>query len=409
MEDESQLWQTFTGQPTSHSQGLAWLQAFAPEDRARLISLWREAITSQSGYEMTCRIQCFDQTYRAYQIQSIPVLGPDQHIVEWIFAGRDITEQKWQDASELQAMIEKAILSPISVASLETSSDTHDLLPTVRLIADLAMERETLLHAQAQAQDSEQALRAANQRMNEFLSIASHEMKTPLTTIKAGIQLAQRRLISCLQESAVEDPVLQNKLAEIQEILECTERPVNIQNRLVSDLLEAARIQSDRLTLHLKPCNLVTIVLEAVEDLRTMNTQRLFRLHLPATEIVPIMADADRIRQVISNYLINAHKYSPIDSPIEVELTVEEQQARLAIRDEGPGLSSEEQERVWERFYRVQWNEEQQSNGVGLGLGLHICQTIVQQHQGHIGVESTPGDGSTFWFTLPLLPQSANS
>ena len=118
------------------------------------------------------------------------------------------------------------------------------------------------------------------------------------------------------------------------------------------------------------------------------------------------MADEARIRQVISNYLTNAHQYSPIESPISVQLTIDGQQARIAVRDEGPGLTLEEQGRIWERFYRVEWIESQHSNGAGLGLGLYICQIIIEQHKGQVGVESTPGGGSTFWFTLPITQQS---
>ena len=117
---------------------------------------------------------------------------------------------------------------------------------------------------------------------------------------------------------------------------------------------------------------------------------------------MPVLADAQRIGQVVTNYLTNALKYSAVDRPVAVGLQVEDQQACVWVRDEGPGLSPGEQERIWGRFHQAQGIVVQSGSGVGLGLGLHISQTIIEQHQGQVGVQSTPGQGSTFWFTLPL-------
>ena len=118
--------------------------------------------------------------------------------------------------------------------------------------------------------------------------------------------------------------------------------------------------------------------------------------------VVPIIADAVRESQVVSNYLSNALKYSEADRPVEVRLEILASQARVSVRDEGAGLSREQQEHIWERFYRVPGVEVQNGSGVGLGLGLHISRTIIEEQGGHVGVESSPGEGSTFWFTLPL-------
>jgi signal transduction histidine kinase len=128
---------------------------------------------------------------------------------------------------------------------------------------------------------------------------------------------------------------------------------------------------------------------------------------MPEDISVPVVADAVRITQVITNYLNNALKYSPTDRPVDVSLRVARKTARVSVRDQGPGLSVAEQKSIWERFYQVDRIKAQSGSAGGLGLGLHICKTIIEQHQGQVGVESTPGEGSTFWFTLPLAADDA--
>jgi signal transduction histidine kinase len=130
---------------------------------------------------------------------------------------------------------------------------------------------------------------------------------------------------------------------------------------------------------------------------------------LPAESTVSITADPERISQVITNYLTNALKYSSKDRPVHVRLQLEDNSARVSVQDHGVGLSPEEQKHVWERFYRSEdvevLSNSTQSSMMGLGLGLYICKTIIEQHHGNVGLESTPHVGSTFWFTLPLIQE----
>ena len=107
---------------------------------------------------------------------------------------------------------------------------------------------------------------------------------------------------------------------------------------------------------------------------------------------------------MIDNYLSNALKYSEADKPVLVRVEqAEPGQARVLVRDQGPGLPLAQQQTIWERFYRVPGVEVKSGSGIGLGLGLHISRTIIEQLGGHVGIESEPGQGSTFWFTLPLI------
>ena len=136
--------------------------------------------------------------------------------------------------------------------------------------------------------------------------------------------------------------------------------------------------------------------------LDSMGAKRAIYLEMPEGETTPVSADPERIGQVLSNFLSNALKYSQEGRPVVVRLKKEENMVRVSVQDEGPGLTPSEQEQVWERFYQVEGIQRQRGSSVGLGLGLYICRAIIEQHQGQIGVESTKGEGSTFWFTLPL-------
>ncbi len=253
---------------------------------------------------------------------------------------------------------------------------------------------------------NEQALREATRQMSDFLALASHELRTPLTGLLGHLQLTQRRLgrlaASLVGWTAGQARDETERLTLMEESLRRAEQQARLMNRLVGDLLDASRIQMDRLALRPGVCDLAAIVQEAVEEQRQAWPNRLIALKLPNEAQVPLLADADRIGQVVTNYLTNALKYSPEDRPVEVCLQVESSQARVLVRDHGPGVPAAEQEHIWERFHRAPGIEVQSGSGVGLGLGLHISRVIIEQHQGQVGVESEPGEGATFWFTLPL-------
>lgn len=278
------------------------------------------------------------------------------------------------------------------------------LARAVAKLAALVIERERLLHERADAQANELALRESHQRMDEFLSMASHELRTPLTTIKGNVQLSERQLKNLANKVPLSGEATK-KVAMIQGLLERADHQIGFLNRLMGDLLDVSRIRSNMLELHVRPepCDLATILQEAVEDQRRALPRRSISFELPPGRVVPVIVDPERIRQVVTNYLTNALKYSFADRPVEVFLRVEEHVAHVSVRDEGPGLPLTEQERIWDQFYRAPGIEVQSGSSVGLGLGLHICRTIIERHQGQVGVQSTPGEGSTFWFVLPLV------
>ncbi|HEU5369854.1 MAG TPA: PAS domain S-box protein, partial [Ktedonobacterales bacterium] len=256
-----------------------------------------------------------------------------------------------------------------------TCSDRQALVSAVARLGALVLERERLLREREEAQAREMVLRETSAQMDVFLGMAGHELKTPLTSIKLALQLVERRSQRLFQSK----PDIASALAPVQDHVARAEHQADRLDRLVNDLLDVSRVRAGKLEFHLEPADLASIVREAVDEQRLAAPDRSILLQFPADFRAPLLADADRLGQVVTNYLTNALKYSPADCPVEVGIQIDGQQARVWVRDEGPGLPPEEQERIWDRFHRVDGIKVQSGSGVGLGLGLHICRTIVER------------------------------
>ena len=322
----------------------------------------------------------------------------------------------------------------VGIMLLDHGGEAHEytqaemaLTEAVAKLAALVIERERLLSERAEAQARELALREANRRMDDFLSIASHELRSPLTTVKANVQFAARQLRGVKLgagdiergdrvAAVLSDAGHISPLAMTRDLLERAERQANLLSRLVNDLLDVSRIQANELELRLRQCDMSDIVRDAVREQRLAWFGRAIGMDLPGAPAM-IHGDADRLGQVVTNYLTNALKYSAGRLPVTVRLRIEsgastdsaatystvQRIARVEVRDRGLGLPPEEHQRIWERFHRVPGVQVQSGTGVGLGLGLHISKTIVERHGGQVGVKSALGKGSNFWFTVPLL------
>jgi PAS domain S-box-containing protein len=299
-------------------------------------------------------------------------------------------------SQEAQAHSEETLLSTGALPPLERESLHKDGRHVPILMAGALFDRERDLALTVILDMSEQ--KAAERRKQEFLSMVSHELRTPLTSIMGFIDLAL--LYSDLFPRPL-SPEAKQLLGKMQTGLKRAMRQVEIETRLVEELLEVSRLELHKFELSLHPENLVTIVQETVANQQQAARTRNIELALPPDEPVPVLADAGRIGQALTNYLTNALKYAPVDQPVSVRLEVAGTVARVSVRDQGPGLTAEQQLRVWERFYQVAAPGHQGPEG-GLGLGLAIARAIIEQHQGQVGVESAPGRGSTFWFTLPI-------
>ncbi len=240
-----------------------------------------------------------------------------------------------------------------------------------------------------------------------FMSVASHELRTPLTSIKGYAQILQRNLLGQAKLSPQIEPGQEKLLRSVERIIYQSNR----MNELVDQLLNFSRIQSHQLELKYSPdLNLNELIERIVEQHRQNPRNHNIALQLPDQRLVGSF-DAGRIEQVLDNLINNALKYSPAETTVTVGLEASRRidtdpsiQALIWIRDEGHGISKEAQEHIFDPFYRVRTHQ----NAVveGLGLGLYVSNEIVRQHGGRMWLESQPGEGSTFYLSLPLTPTS---
>jgi signal transduction histidine kinase len=265
------------------------------------------------------------------------------------------------------------------------------------VIGGVVVTRDVSRHRRSQRE-----LREANRRLEEFLAVAAHELRTPATSSIGYIQLASKRVERLAVVATAENADLSASIGNVRGNLVDAELGTQRLARLVDRLLDVARIRASKLELALQPVNLAALVDTSVHEHRLANPTRVIRCDLPMSRWVPTTADPDRIEQALANYLANALRYSPPDRPVAVELTANEREVRVIVRDEGPGVPESELERIWSSYEQGEGARQQVLSNTGLGLGLYISRAIVEAHGGKVGVESALGHGSTFWFSLPV-------
>ena len=233
--------------------------------------------------------------------------------------------------------------------------------------------------------ESGRQIEAQNHAKDEFMSIASHELKTPITTMKASLQILER-FAERSHEFHKLHPFIINSNKQVKRLTE-----------LVNELLDVTKIQREKLSLHKKMFSLNEVVTETVNEISSLSAHNFTIKDAPE---IYIHADQNRIRQVLVNLLTNAAKYSKAGSDIIVWIEIQSKNVKVSVKDHGSGISKEKIPLLFERFYRI----EQTENTVqGLGLGLFISSEIIKNHRGEIGAESELGYGSTFWFSLPKV------
>ena len=227
----------------------------------------------------------------------------------------------------------------------------------------------------------------AEQLKDEFIGLVSHELRTPMTVISGSLRTAMSAGIS-LEDK---DMLLQNAIEGAGSL-----------SAILENLLELSRYQAGRLQLHTETVNIPNIARSVIERLKARSEDRTYAVEFP-DDLPPVQADPVRVERILHNLLENAAKYSPEKSVIKVFARKDKKMVVTGVADKGVGISPEDQGRLFELFERLG----EKSRSQGLGLGLVVCKRLVEAQGGQIWVESEPGKGSTFFFTLPVNKKTA--
>ncbi len=302
-----------------------------------------------------------------------------------------------KNAEEL-ALVRKIGFSSVIVAPMRLQETTVGAITFVAAEsgrhytqADLAMAEEVASRAALAVENARlytEAQRAIAVR-DEFMSLASHELKTPVTSLKMYTQVLRR------QAERRGDASLTERFVKM-------DRQIDKLTGLINDLLNVARIEGGRLAYRDESFDLNAVVREAVDVVQPTTARH--TIEIAGTIDTPAWGDGDRIGQVVTNLLTNAVKYSPRADCVVVRLATENRTAIVSVQDFGIGIDGEHQQKIFDQFYRV--SDLSEKTFPGLGLGLHIASEIVQRHGGSLRVESAKDAGATFTVTLPLIQQS---
>jgi PAS domain S-box-containing protein len=356
----NQPWLQFTGRTHEQEVGNGWAEGVHPDDYDHCLQTYQTAFQAREPFTMEYRLRRADGASRWVLDTGVPRYEPDGSFSGYIGSCIDISER-------------------------------HEL---------------------EEVRASELALRELNARLDTFASIAAHDLRAPVGVSRMVVQRAQQLLqrASTTAEDAGREPQAR-AAAQAAQAVETTGQNLDRLWRLVQQLLDVSRVREGTLVLDRRPVDLVELVRSGVDEQRLLNPHRTIAFVLPDAAVLPVVVDADpeRLSQVVSNYVSNAVRYSRESQPIVVTVQVVAQTAanesgrvaRVAVRDQGSGITPEDQATIWERFQRASNADEMQG---GLGLGLYIARTLIELHGGQVGVESVVGEGSTFWFTLPLAP-----
>lgn len=328
----NRAWMDFTGRSIEEEWGVGWAEGIHPEDFQPAMDTYIAAFNKQRPFEMEYRLQRRDGEYRWFLDRGVPRYTLDGDFIGYIGVGVDIADRKKIEA---------------------------DLREAVRV-------------------------------RDEFLSIAAHELRTPITSLQLQLQMFCHPKFKEHAELNAE---------RLRRIIEISERQVGKLTELINSLLEVSRIQAGTLPLQLDEVELAGLVQEIVERLSDQLARAGCQVEMRLQNGIVGHWDRFRLDQVLVNLLGNAARYAA-GSMIEITARTQGAHAILTVRDEGPGIAAEELALIFERFHRSASSD----HYGGLGLGLYIVAHIVHSHGGTIHAESEPAKGTSFIIDLPLIP-----
>jgi signal transduction histidine kinase len=338
----------------------------------------KTAIIFVSGVHLTDFDQLKGYQAGAVDYVSVPVIPEILRAKVSVFAE---LYRKTQQLERLNSQLEQRV----EERTAELNQRAEEL---ERLNSELARSNEERLQLLERERVARAEAEKAVRLREEFLAIASHELKTPLTALLGYAQLFQSRAKRMTDLSERDTLILNGILQQADRLL-----------RMINALLDVSRIEHGRLRLERARVEVNTLLHKIVQGIETMSSQHRFELQSAADDVW-IDGDVLRLEQVFYNLLSNAIRYSPHGGAISTSITADNTQAMIAIRDEGIGIPAKELPNLFERFYRA--SNASASDISGVGIGLYVVQDIVKLHGGIVTVASEEGQGSTFTVCLPL-------
>ncbi|MDX2240142.1 MAG: PAS domain S-box protein [Leptolyngbyaceae cyanobacterium bins.302] len=449
----SQRWFDYTGQTPESAARDGWLTVVHPDDIAQVQASWQEAVSNGKNYEAEYRLRrASDGTYVWHLAKANPIYDERGQLVSWYGTCTDISDRKQAESAlaKLAAIVEfsdDAIISKTldgTIVSWNASAEKlfgytaleainqsitliipEDRLSEGRDLIDRIQQGQSIQQYETVRQRKDGTLvdititlspikdatgkivgaskiaqditekRALDRMKTEFISIVSHELRTPLTALRGSLGLVVR---------GVYDKKPEKKQRMIEIASEQSDRLV----RLVNDILDLQRLESGSMKLALQACDVATLLQQAAEVMRTYAEEHQVELIVRPLNCL-VLAAPDAIIQTLTNLLSNAIKFSEPGSKIWLKAEVHSSthpplpapHVLFSVKDEGRGIPADKLETIFERFQQVDASDAREKGGTGLGLA--ICRKIIQQHKGHIWAESLMPQGSTFYFTLPLV------
>jgi PAS domain S-box-containing protein len=323
-------------------------------------------------------MQMFGYTEIEVVGQHISLIIPAERMEEESYIISEISKGNKIDHFHTFRKAKDGRLIPISVSVSPIMNESGKIIGASKIARDIS-EQLSLQEEKARLYNQ---IKALNDKKDEFIGLASHELKTPLTSISGYLQIMEKMV----------------KEEKAKQFLAKTLQQVKKLSALVNDLLDVSKIEAGKLSLSVEQFNIREITDDAIELLAHSYPQYELKLHTDVDKLI-ISGDPHRIEQVIINLLTNAIRYSPGTHLIELFLNQDGANVTLGIKDYGIGIAEDKIKDIFSRFYRV---DDLNPNISGLGIGLYLSQEIIKRHKGTIWADSKFGEGSTFWFSLPL-------
>lgn len=455
----NKAWLDFTGRNNNQERNEGWLEGVHPEDVKKCKATYERALKLKQGFYLEYRLLRYDGQYRWISDNCVPRTDPKGKFAGFISACIDIDDQKRfrekiQDSELLFKTISNA--SPVGLWMTDDKGGNTFVNDTWIEWTGMPFEKqlgqgwltrvleEDRINAPSEFQECLRKrekyttefrlvrqdgdlrwcltegypfydingvfagyagsvtditdIKRLEQRKDDFIKMASHELKTPITSIKGYVQL----MMNIYDE--VNEQKLESAKPTVRSALQAVSKQVSKLTRLVAELLDLTRIESGKLELHKSAFDPGLLVEETVQDVRHTTSKHTLIIRNDFEGL--IYADRDRVAQVLLNLLTNAIKYSPESGVIEINVKGTDEGVSFSVTDHGIGIDKKEHARIFERFYRVEGKSEQ--TYPGFGIGLFIAGEVIYRHGGSIKVESEKGQGSVFTFNIPFVHKSKN-